>query len=146
MLTTEKECAIVYIYLQAHPNSTEFNLLWTGMHVQPYLLRSLLEHQKVNHFPRWARTRSSPVRLFRAWYYLCFRWGMIFARDRDVLLSLGGLMFSSIWSDTFDFAREAKKWNKNKIILPDGNLRYAYRVVVSGYHHLCVESALHNIN
>ncbi|XP_067938422.1 tubulin polyglutamylase TTLL5-like [Watersipora subatra] len=37
---------------EAHPNSNEFSLLWTGSHLKPYVLRSMTEHQKVNHFPR----------------------------------------------------------------------------------------------
>ncbi|XP_057653784.1 tubulin polyglutamylase TTLL5 isoform X5 [Diorhabda carinulata] len=38
------------------PNSSDFNLLWTGSHPKPGLLwctiRSLAPHQRVNHFPR----------------------------------------------------------------------------------------------
>uniref|UniRef100_A0A8C5G5E7 Tubulin--tyrosine ligase-like protein 5 n=1 Tax=Gouania willdenowi TaxID=441366 RepID=A0A8C5G5E7_GOUWI len=37
---------------EVHPNSNDFNLMWTGSHLKPYLLRSLLDFQKVNHFPR----------------------------------------------------------------------------------------------
>ncbi|KAF7670248.1 hypothetical protein LDENG_00043360 [Lucifuga dentata] len=37
---------------EVHPNSNDFNLLWTGSHLKPYLLRSLQGFQKVNHFPR----------------------------------------------------------------------------------------------
>lgn len=33
-------------------NSSDFNLLWTGSHLKPGLLRSLGTHQRVNHFPR----------------------------------------------------------------------------------------------
>ncbi|KAL3287127.1 hypothetical protein HHI36_001608 [Cryptolaemus montrouzieri] len=33
-------------------NSSDFNLLWTGSHLKPGLLRSLGPHQRVNHFPR----------------------------------------------------------------------------------------------
>ena len=43
---------IFFIFLQAHPNSNEFSLLWTGSHLKPYVLRGLTEYQKVNHFPR----------------------------------------------------------------------------------------------
>ena len=39
-------------FWQAHPNSNEFSLLWTGSHLKPYVLRGLTEYQKVNHFPR----------------------------------------------------------------------------------------------
>ncbi|CAH1975002.1 unnamed protein product [Acanthoscelides obtectus] len=34
------------------PNSSDFNLLWTGSHPKPGTLRSLGPHQRVNHFPR----------------------------------------------------------------------------------------------
>ncbi|XP_064621564.1 tubulin polyglutamylase TTLL5-like isoform X3 [Lineus longissimus] len=37
---------------EAHPNSNDFNLMWTGSHLKPYVLRNLTEFQKVNHFPR----------------------------------------------------------------------------------------------
>ncbi|XP_056152156.1 tubulin polyglutamylase TTLL5 [Lampris incognitus] len=37
---------------EVHPNSDDFNLMWTGSHLKPYLLRSLQDFQKVNHFPR----------------------------------------------------------------------------------------------
>ncbi|NXC24240.1 TTLL5 polyglutamylase, partial [Campylorhamphus procurvoides] len=37
---------------EVHPNSTDYNLMWTGSHLKPYLLRSLTDIQKVNHFPR----------------------------------------------------------------------------------------------
>uniref|UniRef100_A0A3P8ZMZ8 Tubulin--tyrosine ligase-like protein 5 n=1 Tax=Esox lucius TaxID=8010 RepID=A0A3P8ZMZ8_ESOLU len=37
---------------EIHPNSNDFNLMWTGSHLKPYLLRSLQDFQKVNHFPR----------------------------------------------------------------------------------------------
>lgn len=30
----------------------KFNLLWTGLHMKPDILRSLLPYQRVNHFPR----------------------------------------------------------------------------------------------
>uniref|UniRef100_A0A8C0JNT2 Tubulin--tyrosine ligase-like protein 5 n=1 Tax=Canis lupus dingo TaxID=286419 RepID=A0A8C0JNT2_CANLU len=35
-----------------HPSSTDYNLMWTGSHLKPFLLRTLSEAQKVNHFPR----------------------------------------------------------------------------------------------
>uniref|UniRef100_A0A3P9HBD9 Uncharacterized protein n=1 Tax=Oryzias latipes TaxID=8090 RepID=A0A3P9HBD9_ORYLA len=38
---------------EVHPNSNDFNLMWTGSHLKPYVLRSLQDFQKVNHFPRW---------------------------------------------------------------------------------------------
>ncbi|XP_006884839.1 PREDICTED: tubulin polyglutamylase TTLL5 [Elephantulus edwardii] len=37
---------------EVHPNSTDYNLMWTGCHLKPFLLRTLSEAQKVNHFPR----------------------------------------------------------------------------------------------
>ncbi|KAM5273587.1 tubulin polyglutamylase TTLL5 [Ctenodactylus gundi] len=37
---------------EVHPSSTDYNLLWTGSHLKPFILRSLSEAQKVNHFPR----------------------------------------------------------------------------------------------
>ncbi|NXN71940.1 TTLL5 polyglutamylase, partial [Himantopus himantopus] len=37
---------------EVHPNSNDYNLMWTGSHLKPYLLRSLTDIQKVNHFPR----------------------------------------------------------------------------------------------
>ncbi|NXC17911.1 TTLL5 polyglutamylase, partial [Corythaeola cristata] len=37
---------------EVHPNSSDYNLMWTGSHLKPYLLRSLRDIQKVNHFPR----------------------------------------------------------------------------------------------
>ncbi|KAI1895503.1 hypothetical protein AGOR_G00106930 [Albula goreensis] len=37
---------------EVHPNSNDFNLMWTGSHLKPYLLRNLQDFQRVNHFPR----------------------------------------------------------------------------------------------
>ncbi|XP_071665554.1 tubulin polyglutamylase TTLL5 isoform X5 [Patagioenas fasciata] len=37
---------------EVHPNSSDYNLMWTGSHLKPSLLRSLTDIQKVNHFPR----------------------------------------------------------------------------------------------
>ncbi|XP_072350544.1 tubulin polyglutamylase TTLL5 isoform X1 [Scyliorhinus torazame] len=42
----------VHGFHEVHPNSNDFNLMWTGSHLKPYVLRTLLEFQKVNHFPR----------------------------------------------------------------------------------------------
>ncbi|CAB1436215.1 unnamed protein product, partial [Pleuronectes platessa] len=39
-------------FREVHQNCNEFNLMWTGSHLKPYLLRSLQDFQKVNHFPR----------------------------------------------------------------------------------------------
>lgn len=30
----------------------DFNLLWTGIHIKPDILRNLSAYQRVNHFPR----------------------------------------------------------------------------------------------
>ncbi|XP_044265765.1 tubulin polyglutamylase TTLL5 isoform X1 [Tribolium madens] len=38
--------------VEVPPNSSDFNLLWTGSHPKPGALRSLAPHQRVNHFPR----------------------------------------------------------------------------------------------
>nr|XP_025725395.1 tubulin polyglutamylase TTLL5 isoform X9 [Callorhinus ursinus] len=38
---------------EVHPSSTDYNLMWTGSHLKPFLLRTLSEAQKVNHFPRF---------------------------------------------------------------------------------------------
>ncbi|NXO72110.1 TTLL5 polyglutamylase, partial [Phainopepla nitens] len=37
---------------EVHANSSDYNLMWTGSHLKPCLLRSLTDVQKVNHFPR----------------------------------------------------------------------------------------------
>ncbi|XP_026879532.2 tubulin polyglutamylase TTLL5 isoform X3 [Electrophorus electricus] len=37
---------------EVHPNSNDFNLMWTGSHLKTYLLRTLQDFQKVNHFPK----------------------------------------------------------------------------------------------
>lgn len=37
---------------EVHPNSNDFNLMWTGSHLNPYILRRFQDFQKVNHFPR----------------------------------------------------------------------------------------------
>ncbi|XP_035467217.2 tubulin polyglutamylase TTLL5 isoform X2 [Scophthalmus maximus] len=39
-------------FREVHPNCNDFNLMWTGSHLKPYILRSLQDFQKVNHFPR----------------------------------------------------------------------------------------------
>uniref|UniRef100_A0A673XL12 Uncharacterized protein n=1 Tax=Salmo trutta TaxID=8032 RepID=A0A673XL12_SALTR len=40
-------------YFEIQLNSNDFNLMWTWYHLKPYLLRSLQDFQKVNHFPRY---------------------------------------------------------------------------------------------
>ncbi|KAM4666667.1 tubulin polyglutamylase TTLL5 isoform 4-T5 [Amazona ochrocephala] len=37
---------------EAQAGSSDYNLMWTGSHLKTYLLRSLTDIQKVNHFPR----------------------------------------------------------------------------------------------
>ncbi|XP_068509142.1 tubulin polyglutamylase TTLL5 isoform X2 [Syngnathus scovelli] len=37
---------------EVQSDSNEFNIMWTGSHLKPYLLRNLQDFQKVNHFPR----------------------------------------------------------------------------------------------
>ncbi len=39
-------------FREAHPNSSEFNIIWTGNNLKTYAFRSLQPNQKVNHFPR----------------------------------------------------------------------------------------------
>ncbi|XP_053330304.1 tubulin polyglutamylase TTLL5 [Spea bombifrons] len=39
-------------FQEVHANSNNFNLMWSGSHVKPHLMRSLAGFQKVNHFPR----------------------------------------------------------------------------------------------
>ncbi|XP_034274044.1 tubulin polyglutamylase TTLL5 isoform X6 [Pantherophis guttatus] len=39
-------------FREVHPSSNEYNLMWTGSHLKPYVLRTLTDIQKVNHFPR----------------------------------------------------------------------------------------------
>ncbi|XP_054826966.1 tubulin polyglutamylase TTLL5 isoform X2 [Eublepharis macularius] len=39
-------------FREVHPSSNEYNLMWTGSHLKPYILRTLTDIQKVNHFPR----------------------------------------------------------------------------------------------
>ncbi|KAF4525871.1 hypothetical protein B566_EDAN015974 [Ephemera danica] len=38
--------------VKVHPNIPDFNLLWTGIHPKPHLLRAMTPYQRVNHFPR----------------------------------------------------------------------------------------------
>ncbi|KAG8562076.1 hypothetical protein GDO81_015583 [Engystomops pustulosus] len=39
-------------FQEVNANSNDFNLMWTGSHIKPHLMRSLANFQKVNHFPR----------------------------------------------------------------------------------------------
>ncbi|XP_066463751.1 tubulin polyglutamylase TTLL5 isoform X1 [Eleutherodactylus coqui] len=39
-------------FQEVSANSNDFNLMWTGSHIKPHLMRSLASFQKVNHFPR----------------------------------------------------------------------------------------------
>lgn len=38
--------------LKEAKDNQNFNLLWTGLHMKPDILRNLLPYQRVNHFPR----------------------------------------------------------------------------------------------
>lgn len=64
------ECKIVRNILsshgfhEVHPNSSDYNIVWTGAHLKPFTLRSMTEFQKINHFPRsYELTRKD--RLFK---------------------------------------------------------------------------------
>ncbi|KAK3593183.1 hypothetical protein CHS0354_039668 [Potamilus streckersoni] len=52
------DCKIVRTILnfhgfhEVHPNSSDYNVIWTGGHLKPFTLRSMTEFQKINHFPR----------------------------------------------------------------------------------------------
>ncbi|KAJ2938520.1 hypothetical protein O0L34_g13016 [Tuta absoluta] len=52
------ETKLLHRLLQAHglqeaaPESKDFNLLWSGLHPKPDVLRNLSPYQRVNHFPR----------------------------------------------------------------------------------------------
>ncbi|XP_037073354.1 tubulin polyglutamylase TTLL5-like [Pollicipes pollicipes] len=37
---------------EASPSVCDFNILWTGVHPKPFVLRNLYDYQRVNHFPR----------------------------------------------------------------------------------------------
>jgi len=47
-------CRCCVFLWQTAQNSSDFNLMWTGSHLKPYVLRSLLDYQKINHFLRLA--------------------------------------------------------------------------------------------
>lgn len=57
--TAMAETKLLSKMLQAHglidveTNSKDFNLMWSGLHPKPDILRSLASHQRVNHFPRY---------------------------------------------------------------------------------------------
>lgn len=56
--TQQTETKLLTAMLAAHgfkevgQDVSEFNLLWTGIHPKPQVLRALTSHQRVNHFPR----------------------------------------------------------------------------------------------
>ncbi|GAB5573048.1 tubulin polyglutamylase TTLL5 isoform X13 [Prionailurus iriomotensis] len=50
---------------EVHPSSTDYNLMWTGSHLKPFLLRTLSEAQKVNHFPRRSYELTRKDRLYK---------------------------------------------------------------------------------
>ena len=37
---------------ESSPSGSDFNILWTGVHPKPFVLRGLHDYQRVNHFPR----------------------------------------------------------------------------------------------
>ncbi|OCT68171.1 tubulin polyglutamylase TTLL5 [Xenopus laevis] len=39
-------------FQEVNANSNDFNIMWTGSHIKPHIMRSLTNFQKVNHFPR----------------------------------------------------------------------------------------------
>jgi len=64
------ECKIVRNILaghgfhEVHPNSADYNLIWSNSHLKPFTLRTMSEFQKINHFPRsYELTRKD--RLFK---------------------------------------------------------------------------------
>ena len=46
---------------ESSPSVNDFNILWTGVHPKPFVLRNLYDYQRVNHFPRWV-VRSTTSR------------------------------------------------------------------------------------
>ncbi|XP_075222024.1 tubulin polyglutamylase TTLL5-like [Lycorma delicatula] len=56
--TQQTETKLLTAMLSAHglkevsQDISDFNLLWTGIHPKPQILRALTSHQRVNHFPR----------------------------------------------------------------------------------------------
>ncbi|KAH9496123.1 Tubulin polyglutamylase ttll5 [Bulinus truncatus] len=49
---------------EVHPNSVDYNLVWSNSHLKPFTLRTMSEFQKINHFPRsYELTRKD--RLFK---------------------------------------------------------------------------------
>eukprot|EP00730_Choanoeca_flexa_P001646 TRINITY_DN10724_c0_g1_i6.p1 TRINITY_DN10724_c0_g1~~TRINITY_DN10724_c0_g1_i6.p1 ORF type:complete len:907 (+),score=125.96 TRINITY_DN10724_c0_g1_i6:48-2723(+) len=39
-------------FRQVHPNSSDYNIAWSGTHIKSHVYRTLSEYQKINHFPR----------------------------------------------------------------------------------------------
>ncbi|CAI9567237.1 unnamed protein product [Staurois parvus] len=39
-------------FQEVNANSNDFNLMWTGSHIKPHLMRNLTSFQRANHFPR----------------------------------------------------------------------------------------------
>nr|XP_018905495.1 PREDICTED: tubulin polyglutamylase TTLL5-like isoform X2 [Bemisia tabaci] len=56
--TQQAETKLLIALLHSHglqevaQEISEFNLLWTGVHLKPQILRAMTVHQRVNHFPR----------------------------------------------------------------------------------------------
>ena len=52
---------------QVHPNHRDFSVLWGNRHILPHHYRTLLPHQKANHFPRSSElTRKDRLSVHRA--------------------------------------------------------------------------------
>jgi tubulin polyglutamylase TTLL5 len=47
-----RKILIAHGFSESPSDSSDFNILWTGIHLKPDILRSLQPYQKVNHFPR----------------------------------------------------------------------------------------------
>ena len=46
-------CKMKCYVVQSVGSGNDFNVMWTGSHLKTYVLRTMLEFQKVNHFPRF---------------------------------------------------------------------------------------------
>uniref|UniRef100_A0A182LYQ2 Tubulin--tyrosine ligase-like protein 5 n=1 Tax=Anopheles culicifacies TaxID=139723 RepID=A0A182LYQ2_9DIPT len=47
-----RKILIAHGMVESGPECNDFNLLWTGIHLKPDILRNLAPYQRVNHFPR----------------------------------------------------------------------------------------------
>jgi tubulin polyglutamylase TTLL5 len=39
-------------FREVHPNSSDYNIAWSGSHIKTHVYKTLSEHAKINHFPR----------------------------------------------------------------------------------------------